>query len=232
MCGRYTYYEPAKIIKTYGFIKKDDPQTVLALQETDNYNVTPGSTMPVIVRGKQQHIIERMTWGLLPAWSKEPHTALKLINARKEGLFEKPIWKRLLHSHRCIVPARGFYEWQKQGSAKQPFYCTPTNGEVFSFAGLWDEWQGKDGESIKTYTIITTPANDDMKSIHNRMPAILTSKQVALWLSPLELTYDQINDCIHSPQNGLLHSAPVSNAVNNPRNNAINLLYPIDLESA
>lgn len=154
MCGRYTYFGSKEILKEYDLEPSDKLQTALKLN--DNYNVAPSMEMPVIVRGKQEHVIEMMTWGLIPTWSKSGHEPLKLINARQEGLTEKPMWKRLVKLGRCVIPARGFYEWKKTDSGKQPYYITPKNEGVFSFAGLWDEWTDNQGSKVKTYTIITT----------------------------------------------------------------------------
>lgn len=227
MCGRYTYYSSADLISEFKLIPKDDPQTKLALEVHDNFNVSPGNEMPVIVRGKQEHQIDFMVWGLVPAWSKEPHTALKLINARKEGMFEKPMWKRLVNSKRCIAPARGFYEWKLEDGKKQPYYITPTNGDVFSFAGLWDEWSDGKGNSLKTYTIVTTTPNKEMSDIHNRMPAILTKEQMDIWLNPIELTREQVDDLLTPSPDGSVQMVPVSTEVNNARNNSKELIYPL-----
>jgi putative SOS response-associated peptidase YedK len=228
MCGRYTYYSSADLISEFKLIPKDDPQTKLALEVHDNYNVSPGNEMPVIVRGKQEHQIEFMVWGLVPAWSKEPHTALKLINARKEGLFEKPMWKRLVNTKRCVVPARGFYEWKLEDGRKQPYYITPTNGDVFSFAGLWDEWSDGKGNILKTYTIVTTTPNKEMNDIHNRMPAILTQEQMDIWLNPIELTREQVEELLSPSPDGSVQMIAVSTEVNNARNNSKELIYPLE----
>lgn len=226
MCGRYTYYSSAEIVKEFDLLPQEDPQLALF---PDNYNVTPGAHMPVMVRGKQEHILELMLWGLIPAWSKSEDTGFKLINARKEGLFEKSMWKRLVKSNRCIVPARGFYEWKKLADgSKQPFYITPKQGTVFAFAGLWDEWENAKGEKILTYTIITTTPNEEMSDIHNRMPAILTKEQSDIWLSPLELTEVQMDDILKPAPDGSLEIVRVSKDVNNPRNNNENLIYPLE----
>ncbi len=228
MCGRYTYYSSADLIKEFDIIPENDPQTKLALDVPDNYNVSPGNEMPVIVRGAQEHRIEFMVWGLVPAWSKEPHSALKLINARREGLFEKPLWKRLVNSKRCIVPARGFYEWKVVDGKKQPYYITPTKGDVFNFAGLWDEWKDGSGNELLTYTIITTTPNKEMSSIHTRMPAILTKEQMDIWLSPTPLTQAQVDDLLSPPPDGSVQMVPVSTEVNNARNNSKELIYPLE----
>lgn len=227
MCGRYTYYDTADLLQSYSELSEQDPQIQLALQMKDDYNVVPSSEMPVIVRGSQNNTIQFMTWGLIPAWSKEPHTSLKLINARKEGLFEKPMWKRLVTSKRCVVPARGFYEWKTDGAKKQPYYITPAAGSVFSFAGLWDEWHGTNDVTIKTYTIITTIPNAEMSTVHNRMPALLSKDAMKLWLQTIELNQGQVDDILQSPPDGSVVITRVSDKVNNPRNNSKELIYPL-----
>jgi putative SOS response-associated peptidase YedK len=225
MCGRYTYYSSEEIVKEFDLITK--PELQLALNIPDNYNVSPGNSMPIIIRGEQAHELAIMVWGLLPSWSKSEHTALKLINARKEGLFEKPMWKRLVSKRRCIVPARGFYEWKKTDRGKQPYYITPAQGTVFSFAGLWDEWADPKGNKIRSYTIITTTPNNLMSEIHNRMPAILDSQQADIWLSPLELDQDQIDDVLKPAPDSSMQLFKVSSEVNNARNNSEELIYPL-----
>lgn len=227
MCGRYTYYSSEDLINAYNFIKKDDAQTKLALEIKDNFNVSPGNNMPVITRGKLENQLEMMTWGLVPAWSKEPHTKLKLINARVEGLFNKSIWKRLINSKRCIVPARGFYEWKVEKGIKQPYYITPSVGNFFNFAGLYDEWSDNKDNELKTYTIITTNPNKEMAGIHNRMPAILNQKQMDLWLSTIELSEEQIRDMIFYPPDNIVQIVPVSTKVNDAHHNTQDLIYPL-----
>lgn len=226
MCGRYTYYSSADLLEQFKFLFEDASQTELDLDIPDNYNVSPGNEMPVIVRGEQEHTIELMTWGLIPVWSKEPHTKLKLINARKEGLLEKPMWKRLVMSRRCIVPARGFYEWKTVDGRKVPYYITPKEGSVLSFAGLWDEWS--DGKtSIKTYTIITTEPNKEMSEIHNRMPAILNHEQMKLWLGPIDISPSLLDELLSPSPDGTIELKEVSTEVNNAKVNKKELIYPL-----
>lgn len=227
MCGRYTYYSTEEIVKEFNLLPEPQRQQALDLDIPDNYNVAPGQTMPVLVRGEQAHEIDMMVWGLIPAWAKQEKQSLKLINARKEGLFEKPMWNRLVKAKRCVVPARGFYEWKNIAGSKLPYYITPTSGKVFSFAGLWDEWVNKSGEKIKSYTIITTTPNKEMSEIHNRMPVILKKDVTDIWLSPLELSQDQVDDILTSAPNGSLNIVRVSNEVNSTRHNSKELIYPL-----
>jgi putative SOS response-associated peptidase YedK len=226
MCGRYTYYSSSEIVDEFELLPKDKKQLELF---KDNFNVTPGSDMPVLIRGKQEHELEFMVWGLIPSWSKDRNIGYKLINARKEGLLEKNTWKRLVNSKRCVVPARGFYEWKKlDDDSKQPFYITPTSGKVFSFAGLWDEWKDETGRIVRSYTIITKEPNKEMSDVHNRMPAILTKEQSDIWLSPLELEQAQLDDILGPTPDGSVEITKVSKDVNSPKNNRENLIYPLE----
>ncbi len=226
MCGRYTYYNAKEIVEEYQLVPELNPQAALDLR--DNYNVAPSQVMPVIVRGEQEHTVELMEWGLIPVWSKPGGSPLKLINARQEGLYEKPMWKRLVKSHRCIVPARGFYEWKKIEDGKQPYYITPKEGDTLSFAGLWDEWTDGSGHKLRTYTIITTAPNKEMADIHGRMPAILNDDEMKVWLSPGELEEALVHDLLDSAPDGTLHLTRVSKDVNNIKNNGEELIYPLE----
>lgn len=225
MCGRYTYYSSAEILKEFDLEPVEKYQ--LALDLPDNFNVSPSSHMPVIIRGSQEHVIEFMQWGLLPSWSKDPHSALKLINARQEALLEKPMWRSLIKSKRCIVPARGFYEWKQIAGKKYPYYITPKHGRVFSFAGLYDEWHDDKGNQILSYTIITTTPNKEMSEIHTRMPAILTKHQMDIWLEPTDLHREQLDQLLAPAPDNSLNIVRVSTAVNNARNNSEELVYPL-----
>lgn len=225
MCGRYTYYSSKEVIEEFELIHEKDPQLQFLLDVPENFNVAPGHLMPVMIRGEQEHEPVLMKWGLIPSWSRDEKIGYKLINAREETLFEKPMWKRLVKSHRCVVPASGFYEWKKSESGKQPYYISPKDGKFFSFAGLWDEWRNDSGEKVKTYTIITTSPNKEMSSLHDRMPVILNKDQSDIWLSPLELTADQADDILKSAPNGSLEIIKVSTKVNSIRNNSEDLIY-------
>ena len=227
MCGRYVYYSSEEILRQFNYLNIEPNQVELTLGVPDNYNVSPGNEMPVIVRGSQEHKIEFMTWGLVPSWSKEPKSALKLINARQEGLTEKPMWKRLVKTRRCVVPARGFYEWKNIDGKKKPYYITPKNGSVFSFAGLWDVWSDGSGNDLYTFTIITTEPNDEMKAVHNRMPALLDKKYMDIWLEPGELPEELLHKVLGRPEDGSVNIVEVSADVNNAKNNFESLIYPI-----
>jgi putative SOS response-associated peptidase YedK len=106
-----------------------------------------------------------------------------LINARSESVAEKPAFRRAFAARRCLLPTDGFYEWRKEGAAKQPYRITLTDGEVFAFAGLWEHWRdGEEGEDLETCTILTTEAHPSIAEIHPRMPVILPRDGYAAWL--------------------------------------------------
>jgi putative SOS response-associated peptidase YedK len=145
--------------------------------------------MPAICSGSPSRI-GLLKWGLIPSWTRSIADAnvirFKTFNARAEGIDSKPSFSSSFKSRRCIIPVRGFFEWQHAGKEKIPWYICHTGNEILSFAGLYDQWTESDtGEIFNTFTIITTSANDMMAEIHNsarRMPAILDKKSESLWI--------------------------------------------------
>ncbi len=228
MCGRYTFYDSSQLAQKYELSPKIINQLAMPLEV--NYNVAPGHYMPVIVRGGQENTVAMMKWGLIPSWAKEPSIGYKLINARQETLLEKSTWKRLVGSRRCLVPANGFYEWQKSADAKtkQPYYIHLPNQPLFSFAGLWDSWHDASGARVDTFTIITTEPNAEMAPIHDRMPVILDHAAEALWLGPGQLEPELLHDLLKPYPNGKLEVYKVADKVNKPGHvHAADLIYPL-----
>jgi putative SOS response-associated peptidase YedK len=125
-----------------------------------------------------------MKWGLVPSWSPDPSIGNHMINARAETITEKPSYRRLLESKRCLIPADGFYEWRREGNIKIPVWFHLKNRQPFAFAGLWDMWRDVDAEVRYTFTIITTIPNASIRCIHNRMPVVFDALQARQWLDP------------------------------------------------
>ena len=164
--------------------------------------------------GRSEWVLLR--WGLVLFWSKEPGGKRPLINARAEGIAAKPSFRGPVRNRRCIVPASGFYEWRRQGTGKQPYFVRPAEDEVFALAGIWDHWEGKQGEVIESVAIITTSANELMQPIHDRMPVILEEEDVAEWIAPetkLEKALAMLKPC----SSARMVVYPVSSLVNNAR---------------
>ncbi|HMK31141.1 MAG TPA: SOS response-associated peptidase [Terriglobales bacterium] len=137
-----------------------------------------------------------MKWGLVPNWGKDTFGAAKMINARSETAHSLPAFREAMKLRRCLVPADGFYEWQRRGSAKQPFCFEVGEGKLFAFAGLWDGWRDASGTWIKTCSILTTVPNSVTSAVHDRMPVILQPDSYELWLDPGMTNVQVISDVL------------------------------------
>lgn len=175
MCGRYTLTATPDQLALHF-------DATLPQDFSPRFNAAPTQQLPVLLN-KDPHQFEMLRWGLVPSWSKGIDNKYSMINARSETLTEKPSFKKALEQRRCIVPADSFYEWKKlDDGTKQPMRITLKDEDLFAFAGLWDTWKSPDGGIIRSFTIITTEANDLMKPIHNRMPVILSREAEKRWL--------------------------------------------------
>jgi len=222
MCGRYAVFAgKEKILETFGVTSDDD-----SLFEP-NFNVAPGSTMPVVLLGKARvKRIGPLRWGLIPSWADDISIGYSMINARSETLMEKPSFKKPFQRQRCIIPASGFYEWQKLGKLKIPYYIRTLDQEVMGFAGLFDKWE-KDGQSIYSFTIITTESNDLLHPLHERMPVILKKSTYEDWLDPLYDDYIRLNSLLVAYPTERMALYRVSDSVNTSTNNGPELVRPV-----
>lgn len=143
--------------------------------EIPRYNIAL-SQMVACVRGMPESSSREgvvLRWGLVPSWGKDPAIAQKLINARGETVGENPSFRRSFRQRRCLVLAAGYYEWKKEGKIKQPYYIRMKDERPFAFAGIWDHWSGKDGQTLESCAMLTTEPNELTATIHHRMPVIL-----------------------------------------------------------
>ncbi len=216
MCGRFNLIAPPEqLIETFKLHR-------LPRYET-SYNIPPGQKILTIVQlddGSYKAVY--LHWGLIPHWAKDRKISQKLINARAESLAEKPAFKSAYQQRRCLIPATGFYEWQKTEQTKQAYYISRKDQQLFAFAGLWEYWD-HGTETVYSCTIITTAANQLISPVHQRMPVIIANENIAYWLDK--------NASTESTQQLLLADAyqnmlvkPVSNWVNNPYHNDKNCL--------
>jgi putative SOS response-associated peptidase YedK len=215
MCGRYSLV-PTESIAT----RFDIQQQQLTL--TPRYNVAPSQSMPVVVRNSPNRLVE-MQWGLIPSWSKEPRAQFSTINARAETITKSPVFRGPFKSQRCLVPASGFYEWQRTEHGKQPFCIGLKDTDLFAFAGLYDIWHDADGNELYSYTVITTTPNDLVASIHNRMPVILYQEDENLWLDK-QTDPARLLALLKPYPADAMQAYPVSRAVNNPANEGAELM--------
>ncbi len=172
------------------------------------------------IRGDSAGSIELFNWGLIPRWVKDIDFAKKIryktFNARFETIFEKPSFKHLIRDKRGILPVSGFFEWKKIKDEKYPYFIKLNSEEIFSLGGIWDFWKNPDnGDIIKTFSIITLPANGFMRKIHttqNRMPLILSGGTEKDWLD-FSLTKKQLKDFVTGNKVESLSAYPVDKRI-------------------
>lgn len=211
MCGRFNLTAPNQEI-TGHFALDRFPQHCIS------YNIAPGQKILTIVKRANGCIKSaNLHWGLIPPWTKSLNSDLKLINARAETLTEKPSFRNAFERKRCLIPATGFFEWQKNGQDKQAYHIHLPEQSLFAFAGLWEHWSDNQ-QSIYSCTIITTAANQLMQNIHHRMPVIIAPQHYQDWLQVQPQT-ENIQSLLESRYNLNLKVTAISNRVNNPRHN-------------
>jgi putative SOS response-associated peptidase YedK len=182
MCGRFARRSTREVLAEWFGVDLED-----APQFTPSYNVAPQSVQPVIRPGRDSGAPEfaMMRWGLVPYWAKDAKIGYSTINARAEEVAGKPAFREALRKRRCLVPADAFYEWQRiDAKNKKPFAIALKSGDPYAFAGLWESWRPKEGEALKTFTILTTDPNELLEPIHDRMPVILEPKDYQRWMEP------------------------------------------------
>jgi len=219
MCGRYTLSTPVE--KLAGEFDISGPLPDLP----PSYNVAPSQEVAAIVAGGGgERRQELLRWGLIPAWADDSSIGSRMINARSETAAEKPSFRKAFKVRRCLILADGFYEWQKTDDGKQPYHIKMQDDSPFAFAGLWETW--KNGEEVRSATIITTDANDLMKEIHHRMPVILHPEDYAMWLDPDFDEKDPLTTLLKPYPADAMQAYAVSRRVNKPSNNETSVLEP------
>jgi len=225
MCGRFTNKAKPEQIKKEFKIGNKNPNLY-----QPRYNIAPSQMIEVVFEPENERILSPLKWGLVPHWAKDAEIGNRMINARAETLTEKPSFREAFKSRRCIIPASGFYEWQKKSTgAKQPFYFYLKDKEVFGFAGLWEEWIDKQtGEALETCTIITTEANEVLKPVHDRMPVILKPEVYDDWLDEKMKDERKMEELLIPYPAGEMTSHAVSKSVNIPDSDSDELIRPLN----
>ena len=205
MCGRFVNTNKIEdIVEEFNI----DIGSAKKISIPSSYNICPTQYSPVIFEDAVQRKIEMMHWGLIPAWSKDKKFSSNMINARFETLKEKPSFKNLINTNRCIVIASGYFEWTQSESKKQPYYIY-NNEKMLPMAGLWTKW-----EDILSFTIITTNAHENLRSVHHRMPLVLDDNSIDPYLSN-KISFDES----YTISNSDLKHHKVSTMVNSTINN-------------
>ena len=215
MCGRFVGFSSVEMLQ------KHFPIDVADIEATPNYNIAPTQEIITIARHEGKNYLQKYFWGLVPFWAKDLSIGTKLINARSETAATKPSFRNAFKKRRCLIPANGFYEWQKSKKGKQPMFLTLPDGSPFAFAGLWEIWndKGKNEDPYHSCTILTREASESVKPIHHRMPVILKPEAFDAWLDPDNQNIDLLSNIIQNQIYIELMSVPVSREVNSVKNN-------------
>ncbi len=219
MCGRYTLKTPVEeLAEEFGF-------EASSVELPPNYNVAPTQEVAAVLEEGGERRLELLRWGLIPSWADDPGIGSRMINARSETAPEKPSFRRAFRERRCLIPADGFYEWQRTNGAKQPYYIRMKEGHPFAFAGLWESWKDGSGPEIHSCTILTTKPNALAAEIHDRMPVILPHGAYDAWLDP-EAERDELYGLLAPYPEDEMEAYPVSRFVNSPQNNDPRCIEP------
>ncbi len=222
MCGRYLLHADPKLIeRAFGAEFSQIPRELVP-----RWNIVPTQRVPIVRQGEGRgRELATVRWGLIPAWAKDPAIGNRMINARAEGITDKPAFRSAFRARRCIVPASGFYEWQRQGRGpKQPYLIRRRDGLPIGFAGLWESWEDRaTGEVVETCTIITCEPNALMAELHDRMPVILDPADYDRWLDP---SVPGAEELLRPCPAEWLEAVPVSTRVNSPRNDDESIIQP------
>ncbi len=216
MCGRYSLEaRPDEIAEAF------DLAETFAFEA--RYNIAPTQSVPVVRvdNDSGRRRVATIRWGL----TSHPGNPRPLINARSETVDSKPSFRKSFRSRRCLVPATGFFEWQKLGGAKQPFFIQRADRGLFAFAGIWDEALLGDGSPVEAFAILTTEPNRIMVPIHDRMPVLLAREAWATWLE--SDTPGQLSALLVPAPDEVLTAFPVGNRVNSPANDDAACIEPL-----
>ena len=213
MCGRYRLSRRKQIVEQH-FDATGDEDWI------PRYNIAPTQPVPVIRQHPKEprRDLSLLRWGLIPSWAKDASAAERTINARSETAATLPAFRDALKLRRCLIPADGFYEWQRRGATKQPFCFEVNGGELFAFAGLWDRWKDANGQWIRSCSILTTAPNAVTSSVHDRMPVILHQSDYDLWLDPGLTETSAVAELLKPFDARLMRCYPVSSRVNQVQN--------------
>jgi putative SOS response-associated peptidase YedK len=229
MCGRYLLKAPADALRrAFGFVEQPNLMP--------RYNIAPTQDVAVIRERREpkgERTLQLLRWGLIPSWAEDMKGGAKLINARAEGISERPSFREAFQKRRCLVPADGFYEWRTEGKIKQPYLIQRRDRAPFAFAGLWERWvpktQPPEPAYIDSFTIVTTEANALLRPLHARMPVILAPEDYARWFDRGASEAEHKALLKPAPAD-LLAYVPVSPRVNAAAPDDADLIEPAGLE--
>jgi putative SOS response-associated peptidase YedK len=227
MCGRFqassSPAELARCFKTTGPLPNVQQR----------YNAAPGQHLPIVLCGPEtgKRRLVTLRWGLIPSWAGDVKVAYSMFNAMAETVATKPAFRDAFKSRRCLVPADAFYEWKKlDAETKQPYRFIIRDGSPMAFAGLWEQWNGPaNGETVRTFTIITGEPNALCAPIHNRMPVILDPADFAAWLGEVPASSAELQALLQSYPAERMEAYAIGPEIGNVRNDNAGLIQQLKL---
>jgi len=221
MCGRFAFYSPHEaVVRLFGVT--DAPGI------EPRWNIAPTQFIAAVREPGGPREVAMLYWGLVPSWAKEKSIGARMINARSETLGEKPSFRNAFRRRRCLILADGYYEWQRSGTMKQPYYIGFADGQPFGMAGLWERWRDPaSGEPLESCCIVTTSPAPTVSFVHDRMPVIVPPEAYAEWLDPKNEATDRFARLFEPCPRPDLRARPVSRLVNNARNQGPELIEPV-----
>jgi putative SOS response-associated peptidase YedK len=233
MCGRMTLTRSAEEIARFFELAAERA----ALTSPDGrplrprFNIAPSQPVLTVLRNADgARGAAWKSWGLVPAWSRDPAIGSRLFNARAETVDVKPSFRAAFRKRRCLVAADGFYEWSARNRGHHPHWFHPRDEGLLAFAGLYESWAFEQGPSIESCTVITTEANADLAGIHARMPVLLARPSWESWLDPASDSA-QLKALLLPAADGTLAARAVSRHVNDPRHDDPECLTPVAANS-
>jgi putative SOS response-associated peptidase YedK len=223
MCGRFVITSPPEALRQiFGYIQQPN--------FPPRHNVAPTQPVPVVIIENGARHFRLMRWGLVPSWVKDPRKITLLINARSEGITERPAFKNAIRRRRCLIPADGYYEWQASGGRKRPYFIYRRDGQPFGLAAIAESWMGPNGEEVDTVAIVTAAASEDLAALHTRVPVTLSAADFGRWLDCSSDSAELVMDLLVSPEPGEFSWHEVSTRVNHADNDDAQLILPISDE--
>lgn len=217
MCGRFVINMPSDLMA-----QLFDALPANNLPPVPNFNVCPTTQVHVVSSSESGRKLGAMRWGFIPHWYKKPNDGPLLINARSETIAEKPAFRAACRERRCILPISGFYEWNRDGDVKLPWYIQRSDGAPMALAGIWQNW-GED--AAPTCAVVTTQATGPMADIHHRVPVILEQPDWGKWLGEEGKGAALL---MNAPPDDVLQFHRVDTAVNSNRATGPELIEPIE----
>jgi putative SOS response-associated peptidase YedK len=206
MCGRYVIKTPPDLMRAiFGYAEQPN--------FPPRYNIAPTQPIPVVRVDNGARSFALLRWGFIPSWVKDPRDFSLLINARAETVLDKPAFRNAMRRRRCLIPADGFYEWKRDGEHKRPHFAEP--------------WMGPNGEELETACIVTTTANRALRSLHDRMPAVIAPEAFDLWLDCARGDAETAASLLVPAPEDLFTAHEVSTAVNRAGNDSAALTEPL-----